>query len=800
MTLRNPTETIIAQAITSAIDGVLAKSQHELRGLLRDFCETTAGAFIQLQQKRTTQIFEEDGKDDVSESLGANRNHDQTQVHALKDSHDQVRDFVGAPIYDDYGYESFREPRLNSEVTTQEGDSSSQIHLLSPINIHEINNDITKETLLDRPIFTSDVESYYVPVTNLTDGPIYDVSDDGVFTESYYYKDTPCSDDDQVQGVNDRDDAYIGVRKQYRNFVLGEKNCHRESHREPPDRDGNKGHTYADLVDTQKGLTSGSKYTKLLDEREHILKLEHDQEDRLKELSVIERHALEDKITYLREALGLEMEKNRILEHKLKETHKQIRMLNKGSTTLDKILSMGRTEKSTMGLGYQGDSSSSETVFVLDKFVEQNKTRVALDAEYSCVAMSGPSKWLNAKEDSETEKLHSVINADPTSLTKDINLTISTYFCGTHSTLSLMEETMDLVMPNKEIGNLSYPLCRFKSAMFRSGSKLFGEARLVDVMFVIYPMSSTCLVYFSKASLQTSVILGADVSYSHHHHVCALMHLDVLFVGKRKQKIQVKWMFLMGSVVFYVGDLMVIQKHVQVKIITCLVMFTKSLCLGFFSRWKHVDLNGRPEVFDMIHFVWVFGAYNTVTSLGLPRSTASWSLCIHMNIVYLYGILRSSAVWPLSHVDVTVPLAILPSQWLQMELQWGVSKKKVEVLHSSHTGLGCIFMAIICWNNIACESSNLWESSNSAFQHACKAATYFLTLSVLPSASTKFSMVMWTMTRSVGRELICGVMINVFKSRQQLPYKSICKILFHDVTRCAFLVGWKPDPSGCSLL
>ncbi|CAF1988044.1 hypothetical protein YC2023_084413 [Brassica napus] len=233
------------------------------------------------------------------------------------------------------------------------------------------------------------------------------------------------------------------------------------------------------------------------------------------------------------------------------------------------------------------------------------------------------------------------------------------------------------------------------------------------------------------------------------------MRLDDLFLGKRKEKIQLEWMSLMGNVVFYVGDLMAFgeDEHVKVQIMTCLVSFTKFICVRFGSRWKHLDLNGRLEAFDMIQFVWVFGAYNTVTFLELPRSTALWPLCIHMNVIS-YGILRSSAVWPLSHMDVTVPLVVFPSQWLQMELQWGVSKSKVEGLHSPKT------------------------------------ATYFLTLSVLPSASTTFSVVVWDISRSVGRELICGVVINIFKSTQrQLPNKNARKILFDNVTRCTFLVG-----------
>ncbi|KAH0897708.1 hypothetical protein HID58_047276 [Brassica napus] len=52
-------------------------------------------------------------------------------------------------------------------------------------------------------------------------------------------------------------------------------------------------------------------------------------------------------------------------------------------------------------------------------------------------------------------------------------------------------------------------------------------------------------------------------------------------------------------------------------------------------------------------------------------------------------------------------------------------------------------------------------------------------------------MVVWDISRSVGRELICGVMINIFKSTQrQLPNKNARKILFDNVTRCTFLVGW----------
>lgn len=134
-------------------------------------------------------------------------------------------------------------------------------------------------------------------------------------------------------------------------------------------------------------------------------------------------------------------------------------------------------------------------------------------------------------------------------------------------------------------------------------------------------------------------------------------------------------------------------------------------------------------------------------------------------------------------------------QWLQVELQWGVSKRKVKVVHrlvvhSPQTGLGCIFMAIICWNCISCESSYLLEySSNSAYQHVCEAATYLF--SFLPSPCNNFSLVVWAITRSVDRKLICGVMINIFKSTQhKLPNKNAHEILFDgDVTRCTFQLG-----------
>ncbi|KAG5395444.1 hypothetical protein IGI04_017258 [Brassica rapa subsp. trilocularis] len=89
---------------------------------------------------------------------------------------------------------------------------------------------------------------------------------------------------------------------------------------------------------------------------------------------------LTEKITKLEEALIFEQEKNRTLEHELSETRRNIRMLNKGSTTLDKIQRMGRTEKTTAGLGYQGGPSGSHTVFVRSNSVETDKPDAVLES------------------------------------------------------------------------------------------------------------------------------------------------------------------------------------------------------------------------------------------------------------------------------------------------------------------------------------------------------------------------------------------------------------------------------------
>ncbi|KAF2573051.1 hypothetical protein F2Q70_00001504 [Brassica cretica] len=225
----------------------VAKHQHKQRELLRDFIETTASVFIQQQRRRTTQIFEEDDEDDVlSNNLSVKTNRSQNQIHELEDPHDQVKDFVGALIYDDYEDDFCRDPCHNTDVKSKEVDMSPQSRLISPIDIHEINGDMTRETLFDRPIVTRDIPCI---------DPLF-------------------NDEDEVQGFNNGgdfhvvvDDDNICVLKEHINYGLGEKDCHQQFHRKPPDRD------------RHKGLTNGFEYPKLLDETWHILKPEHGQED-----------------------------------------------------------------------------------------------------------------------------------------------------------------------------------------------------------------------------------------------------------------------------------------------------------------------------------------------------------------------------------------------------------------------------------------------------------------------------------------------------------------------------------------
>ncbi|KAG7583636.1 Ribonuclease H-like superfamily [Arabidopsis suecica] len=77
----------------------------------------------------------------------------------------------------------------------------------------------------------------------------------------------------------------------------------------------------------------------------------------------------------VKEELAVEKEKSKRLEDELMQNEKYLRMLNNGTKNLDQILSMGRTEKTRFGLGYQGGTSDSKTVFVQENLSKSAGTR-----------------------------------------------------------------------------------------------------------------------------------------------------------------------------------------------------------------------------------------------------------------------------------------------------------------------------------------------------------------------------------------------------------------------------------------
>ncbi|KAF2534338.1 hypothetical protein F2Q70_00030429 [Brassica cretica] len=118
-----------------------------------------------------------------------------------------------------------------------------------------------------------------------------------------------------------------------------------------------KDHTY-DLKPEHVRVCEKSDYNTLMDlQRDHInygvcrtnsaLQINHEPPDRVRrqghEAEQTDTTLLNAKITTLQEALLLEQEKNRTLEHELSEIRRNIRMLNTGSKTLGKILRMDKT-------------------------------------------------------------------------------------------------------------------------------------------------------------------------------------------------------------------------------------------------------------------------------------------------------------------------------------------------------------------------------------------------------------------------------------------------------------------------
>ena len=61
------------------------------------------------------------------------------------------------------------------------------------------------------------------------------------------------------------------------------------------------------------------------------------------------------------------------LSGELEHMKKQVRMLNSGSSKLDQILTVGKAASDRVGLGYTGESSGSNTVFVPAAHVKKAK-------------------------------------------------------------------------------------------------------------------------------------------------------------------------------------------------------------------------------------------------------------------------------------------------------------------------------------------------------------------------------------------------------------------------------------------
>lgn len=85
-------------------------------------------------------------------------------------------------------------------------------------------------------------------------------------------------------------------------------------------------------------------------------------------------------IMRLKAALVAEKETSNQLEKELMELKKNVRMLNSGTKNLDQILRMGRTGKAKFGLGYQGVTYGSTTVFVPSNLSTSAKTKEHSDS------------------------------------------------------------------------------------------------------------------------------------------------------------------------------------------------------------------------------------------------------------------------------------------------------------------------------------------------------------------------------------------------------------------------------------
>ncbi|KAF3591999.1 hypothetical protein DY000_02024014 [Brassica cretica] len=94
------------------------------------------------------------------------------------------------------------------------------------------------------------------------------------------------------------------------------------------------------------------------------------------------------KFNHLSDLLTKEMDKSQLLENKLAENLKKVRMFTTGTTTLDHLLTIGQCPSSSWGLGFQGSASKSaeETVFVKESSKGKEIQRVATQKPNTCLA------------------------------------------------------------------------------------------------------------------------------------------------------------------------------------------------------------------------------------------------------------------------------------------------------------------------------------------------------------------------------------------------------------------------------
>lgn len=131
--------------------------------------------------------------------------------------------------------------------------------------------------------------------------------------------------------------------------------------------------------------------------------------------------SMETKYDQTKQLLNEEREKSQLLQRELSENYKKLRMLNRGSATLDHILSVGQPPKVNWGLGYKGAAPKDQAIPVDDiKFVKGTPSNPESSSKAEKRYTSTPVK----KEPNDQTKLHSPKPA--------ITRKNGCLFCGNH--------------------------------------------------------------------------------------------------------------------------------------------------------------------------------------------------------------------------------------------------------------------------------------------------------------------------------------------------------------------------------